>query len=486
MSHADIIKGHLMSSIDELAANREKYIVDPDRNFTRNRKLHMKPLIQMNLTLGGDDIQEELYGFFGRSEETATATAYYKQMSKTNNCLMPDLFHTFNSKISKSLYRGKYQILAIDGSSLDIPHNSKQIDTYFPPDGKSKKGYNQVHIVASYSINDHRYTDLIIQPGRKRNEYDACCQLIDRMGSDGPTAIIMGDRGFASYNTYAHAYNSGHYFMFRITDKRLEGILGHSLDNVREMDGWHDVILSRSQAKKKRLQPDREDRYRHICSSVKFDYLDEEHPEYEMSLRVVRFQLSTGGYENIITNLPDVEFDIEEIEALYHLRWDIETSFRYLKYTLCLKALHSKKYDYIIREIWARAILHNCSAAIIHAVGVDDLEEKQKGHPVTFSEEYRHIKKKKAQTVISRRVRNISFQELSMTCRSRSGRKTKHEYKVNFTAAFKTCREFLRIHDGVTQMEVRELIRKHVVPIRSDRSYERRLRVRQPFQFCYR
>lgn len=54
--------------------------------------------------------------------------------------------------------------------------------------------------------------------------------------------------------------------------------------------------------------------------SVPPDYLDESHSEYDISLRVVRFELSPGCFKNILTNLPEHEFDFEDFRELYHLR----------------------------------------------------------------------------------------------------------------------------------------------------------------------
>ena len=59
------------------------------------------------------------------------------------------------------------------------------------------------------------------------------------------------------------------------------------------------------------------------------DYIDDAHPEYDISLRVVRFEIEPGSYENIITNLPDIEFDFEDFKDLYHMRWDELYEFSY-------------------------------------------------------------------------------------------------------------------------------------------------------------
>ncbi len=42
MPYSDTVKARLLASIDELAADPERYAVDPGRDFSRNRKLGIK------------------------------------------------------------------------------------------------------------------------------------------------------------------------------------------------------------------------------------------------------------------------------------------------------------------------------------------------------------------------------------------------------------------------------------------------------------
>ena len=86
------------------------------------------------------------------------------------------------------------------------------------------------------------------------------------------------------------------------------------------------------------------------------DFISETSTEYLLSLRIVRIVIAPGIYENLITNLPDIEFDMDDLKELYHLRWAQENAYRDLKYPLCLKAFHSKKYTYIVQEVFSRAI----------------------------------------------------------------------------------------------------------------------------------
>ena len=167
------------------------------------------------------------------------------------------------------------------------------------------------------------------------------------------------------------------------------------------------------------------------------DFLTDRQTEYQISLRVIRIEIAEGCFENIITNLPDLEFDIEDFKALYHLRWNEENSFRDIKYPLCLKSFHSKKYKYIVQEVWARAILHNfCSVIIINV----DIEKRD----------------------------------------------TKYGYQANFAEGLKTCRDFLRIHDGRTLLDVEGLIAQNIEPVRPGRTFARQQRFRLPISFCYR
>ena len=154
-------------------------------------------------------------------------------------------------------------------------------------------------------------------------------------------------------------------------------------------------------------------------------------------LRIVRFEIEPGSFENIITNLPDIEFDFEDFKDLYHMRWNEENAFRDLKYPLCLTAFHAKKYEYIVQEVWARAILHNFSSVIASNVVIEKKD-------------------------------------------------TLYEYQANFSEACKTCRDFLRIHGGITEMDVESLIAQNIEPIRPGRTFARQHRFKLPISFCYR
>ena len=248
----------------------------------------------------------------------------------------------------------------------------------------------------------------------------------------------MPTGGVHAYNVFAHAIENSAFFVIRATDAKMKRLLGADLPKEDTFDLRVTRHLTMSQSKKKYLRPESPDQYRYICPKVAFDYFPAEgYGEYEISLRVLRFPIGNGTYENIITNLPESEFHAGEIKEIYHLRWGIETSFCTLKHAIAAVNFHSKSRQMITHEIWARLILFNFCSYITGQVEF----EKQK---------------------------------------------RKHIHQVDFSTAFKTCRHFLRLHLGEEPPDVEGLIRKHTLPVRPDRNFARQQRFQVPVSFTYR
>lgn len=440
MKNSEAMKAILLSAISHIVNNSDQFVVQPGKDFTRLRKISLKDLLIMILTMEAGTIRDEIYRFFGRNADAPTNSSFYKQRQKLKVTAFQAILQEFNRKLSKKLYNDKYQLIATDGSSAEIFRNPQDEDTFMPPNGKSRDGFNQIHINANYSILDRRFTDIVIQPARKKNEYSAFCQMVDTAGENGGTPIIyIADMGYASYNNFAHVIQNRQFFLIRCNDRRFESILGHPVGDTLELDQRVERILSRTHSKKKISLSDRYSDYRYICKDVPFDYINEQSTEYTIQLRLIRFELDSGKFENIVTNLPANEFEFRHFKELYRLRWTEENSFRDLKGTLGLTAFHSKKYEYIEQEVWARVILHNFCASIATEVNLPDSQERT------------------------------------------------HKYQINYSEAFKACREHFRSCGGRTPMvDVESVIVRNILPVRDDRSYERKHRYHSPFSFWYR
>ena len=440
MDNPEKIKHLLLSEIKKMDQHREDFCRHPGINFTRNRKIPFCTLLHFQISMESGSVSHELLKYFNFDAGTPSLSAFYQQRAKLSDDVFQKLFYNFNSCFKpKSLLKDKYQLLACDGSGFTFTRNPKDTESYYNPSGRSGKGYNQMYLVPLYDLLNKVYTDALIQPMRRRNEFAALYELIDRHSPcTGTVPIFIADRGFHAYNVFAHAIENGSFFVIRAADSKMKRLLGCDLPDEDTFDIKVARYLTKSHSKKKHLHPGSEDQYRYICPGVAFDYFPEEgYGEYEISLRVLRFPIGNGTYENIITNLPENEFLMEEIKEIYHLRWGIETSFCTLKHAIAAVNFHSKSRQMITHEIWARLILFNFCSYITGQV--------------TFEKQ-----------------------------------KRKHIHQVDFTIAFKTCRHFLQLHSGEEPPDIEGLIRKHTLPVRPGRNFARQHRFQVPVSFTYR
>jgi len=166
----------------------------------------------------------------------------------------------------------------------------------------------------------------------------------------------MADRGYESFNIFAHLILKGMYFVIRMKKINSNGILSAYDLPDSEFDTHIRTTLTRRHTKETLGNPNT---YTILQPSTDFDFLDENCMYYDIEFRIVRIRLDNGTYICIATNLSEEKFPLEEINKLYRMRWSEETSFRELKYTIGLINWHSSKYDGILQEINAHMILYN-------------------------------------------------------------------------------------------------------------------------------
>ena len=120
-------------------------------------------------------------------------------------------------------------------------------------------------------------------------------------------------------------------YLIRVKDKDSNGILGAiQLPQTDTFDLDIHKRLTRKQTNEVKAHPEK---YHFLPKNAAFDFLDlHTNLYYDMDFRVVRLKIAENSYECIITNLDRNTFPPEKIKVLYHMRWGIETSFRYLKH----------------------------------------------------------------------------------------------------------------------------------------------------------
>ena len=440
VNEIDTIKKTLTEAISQLCEVSWMFAKDPGRDFTRKRKLPFDKVISFLLAMEGGSLTTEMLRYFGCSPDIASNSAFVQQRGKIHPSAFSSLFDLFVQKTNKDLYYKGFRLLAADGSDIQIPTNSNDPDSYFPvKEGQS--AYNLLHLDAMYDLLRHTYTDAVLLGQRKANERNSLCDMIDR--SALKNVLVIADRGYEGFNLMAHIQEKNWRFLIRIQDVlNSRGIAaGLDLPECDEFDLFVDINLTTKQTKEvKNLCEDR-NHYRIIPATNSFDYLPRKNRKsdptvfYRLPFRIVRFQITDGIFETVVTNLDSIDFPASELKQLYNMRWGIETSFRELKYTIGLLHFHAKKVEHIYQEVFARLIMYNFAELVTSPVIIQKAD-------------------------------------------------CKYAYKANFSVAVHVCRQFLL--GNVSPPDVEALIRKHISPIRPGRSRPRKMTTKHAVSFIYR
>ena len=417
----------------------EKGFLTSDVYFTRkSRKLDFKEDMKILLSCGASSMKKELYEYFDYDIDTVSLPGFIRSRAKIKEEAFKELMDRMNKAYPCDKKYMGYRLLSVDGCDLTIPTDRNDKETY--EQYINERGFNNYHLNCLFDLMNHRYIDNITQTLKKKNEIEAMWTMAERY--NGEKAIFIADRNYATFNNMEHIKKTGHKFLIRVKDIHSGTSLlksFRSLPKQGEFDEDVHITFTKRQTNEIKAHPET---YKIIVSNQRFDFLDSENHFYDADYRVVRIKIdgSVEEYESLITNLDRKIFPAEEIKKLYKLRWDIEVSYRHLKYSVELNALHSKRRDFIRQEIWARLVMFNISTIIIDYVTDHKLTKKE------------------------RRL----------------------EYKVNITMAVFFTKHFMTIRKGGDPPDLESLIAKEILPVRDDRHYTRNVRSQGFVSFGYR
>ena len=108
-------------------------------DFIRKRKLDFQKMMQLIISMESGSLNHELLKFFDYDSSVPTGSAFYQQRSKLSISAFRHLLKEFNLKFPLNKFRGKYYLIACDGSEFNIARNPNDSETFHEPNGKSKE-----------------------------------------------------------------------------------------------------------------------------------------------------------------------------------------------------------------------------------------------------------------------------------------------------------------------------------------------------------
>lgn len=313
----------------------------------------------------GNSLNAELLDAFPNLDDRMTASAYEQAKGK----LKPEIFEHILKEYNKTmrnpkLLDGKYRVFAIDGSDFTTPYNPKSDFIMNVPNGRPRKDgeptkpYCQVHANLLYDIENRIYQDCILQPKSSANERDAAIDMLKRL--DCGEYIVIMNRGYDGFNMVETCNRLPDCYYIIRTKAGLGGIceIANLPDKECDLEMTFKVTTSGQLYKFYRdtmqlhLIQHAKKHYKETFSKNTKDRRWDFEQLCDVKCRVIKFRINNSDtgreeWEVLLTNLNRFEFSIPRIKEMYHKRWDIETSFRELKYALGGINFHSKKDDFI-------------------------------------------------------------------------------------------------------------------------------------------
>lgn len=274
----------------------------PNR-FVRKSKLSMRKMVLFLLFNSKSSIDNKLDQLRERFPEYDFPNVSRQALSKARYGISHELFRElfeissnfyYENIQDRELWQNKYHVFAIDGSTQEVPSSASTFAEF----GKfsDKKNPDLFWSMALSSVMYDVLEDVIVDAAIEKQFFSErelslrhMSRLID-LGLDHDSIVIF-DRGYYSAEIYEEWYTAGCKVLMRL--KRPNSLCELSGD---------DVVT-------------------HITAPNKA----------KVPCRVLKYMLSTGETEYLVTNVMDKSLTADMFGELYFYRWKVETKYLEIK-----------------------------------------------------------------------------------------------------------------------------------------------------------
>jgi hypothetical protein len=230
------------------------------------------------------------------------------------------------------------RLMAFDGSTFNLPDERLNAEYYgYPSSKQGNPAFPQARVLGLVETGTHVVTAAEIGPYR-RSETEMARSIIGS-GKIQNDMLILADRGFYGYDLWLRALSTGAKLLWRA---KINLILP---EEKRLPDGSYISTVYDSRNKRD-------------CSPVKVRVIEYKLNHHEENVDCNQNSLP---FYRLLTNIFDHELaPANELAALYHERWEIESLYGEFKSGLCNNStiIRSKTPVLVEQELWGLIILH--------------------------------------------------------------------------------------------------------------------------------
>ena len=247
--------------------------------------------------------------------------------------------HYINYADEIRLWNG-YRVSAVDGSKLSLP-NDQPLKEHFGASGAGNKSPTAQGSLL-YDVMNNMVLDARIEPVSVDERTLAWMHINHLCGLESFEEwkeLLLFDRGYPSFELINGLLERKIHFVMRVRGK-----FSLSIDGLRRGD--HIVELNQN--------------------------------GHRIKVRVLKFQLSGGETETLITDITDVKISMRTFKALYFKRWPVETKYNEIKNKLEIENFSGRLVDNIRQDFYATMLLTNLAADFFEEAQ-EKVEKEQNG-----------------------------------------------------------------------------------------------------------
>ena len=334
--------------------------------FTRNRKMCFKDVVYYNLNKKGLSSKMEIVEFneiVKKADISSPAVLkqrkkldarIYKDMNVKN---LQDFYNDYKEDVK--LFKG-YILAATDGSDFEIPNTVATRQNYNST--KNNTSVARAHISNTFDVLNHYVLSTVIGSENADEKEMVRKNLKEIKDMNLPYPIIrVKDRGYVSLKDIYYSNIENDKFVVRLKKSDFK-------KQVQEMKSDDEIITIPYQYDRARYYKDKDEKFYNLLEETKM----------EIKVRCVKIKLKTSETEIVITNLSKEEVTTEEMNELYHLRWQIEINYHILKESLKIETITSSKDNLIKQDIYSQMLAFNLLQAFINDAEENIEQEKYK------------------------------------------------------------------------------------------------------------
>ena len=350
------------------------------------------------------------------AQETFSKSAFVQARKK----IKPEVFKHLNQRIIEEFYKDNsgvlrqfdnLRILAMDGSRLTLPFTKELEEIY----GQTKNQTNTYIVQTKACVLYDLLNEICINGVLSSIDTDERTQAKQLLEHCQANDLIIYDRGYPSFELIYEHYQKNLHFLMRMP-----------LDFSQVVK---DFVASGKTSQIVEIKPGQKKSF--------------ENKPYTKSstlkIRLLRITLNGGGIEVLATSLLDSKhYGNEVFKELYFKRWKIETYYDELKNKLKIEEFSGYSNQSTLQDFYSTLFVSNIQTLIENEIN-EEIEKESE-------------------------TKNIKYQ-----------------YKINTTLSYGFMKDrILELFFTKNDMndiinELKELFKKHLIPIRPNRKFERKI-----------